>query len=131
MTSYNGDLNVSMQTGLVGSESDSKQALADIEAFMETMSFEGQTLTSEFAAEEKTNALLAMQLSRGSQQVHCEAEEGSAALYQWMVKVGQYTIMTEHFICHTGVNAREYPLCPQSACLDEQCQICEEGYWTQ
>lgn len=100
---------------------------------MQDFTFEGKSLTQEFASEEMINALIAAQLDRGSQSVHCEASsDGKAALYQWVVQFGdKITIMTDHFICRSGANAWEYPQCPHSACLDNQCQSCEAGFWAQ
>ena len=42
-----------------------------------------------------------------SQLVHCKAEENMAALYQWVIQVGEHTIMTDNYVCRTGDGAWE------------------------
>lgn len=126
-SSYNADINLSMETGVRG---DQDQVASKIRNFMHVFHFEGKSLSEAFTREEIAKTLYAVEVDRGTQNVHCRASDGKAALYQWIVQFGDdITIMTDHFICLSGANAWEYPKCPQSACLDGDCKVCEDGLW--
>lgn len=127
-SSYNADIRLSMGTGVNG-DLDPQSVVSELEYFMQKFTFKKRALSSEFASEEMLNTLLTAQLGYSNQDVFCKASDEMAALYQWVVKFGEITIMTNHFICRSGPDAWNYPNCPHSACLDEQCQECEEGYW--
>ena len=61
-------------------------------------------------------------------EISCESEDNMAALYQWVVTIDGYTIHTDQFVCRKGANAWEFPACPSSACEDDECTICTEGW---
>ena len=116
-----------MESGLT-TESDKNIALKEIEYYMQDLVFDGQTLSKEFASEEKTDVLLAAELTSVSLNMSCPASYGKSALYQWVVQVAGHTVKTNHMLCRSGEQAWEYPQCAPSACLDDQCKSCEEGW---
>lgn len=126
---YNGNIDFDMQIGYYSANGASKeQAKSDISFFMSEFSFEGELLTEEFAEAEKQNALHIANSTSKTQKVLCEALDNMAALYQWVIQIDGYTIHTDHFICRQSSYAWEFPSCPDSACEDDQCSICIEGW---
>lgn len=126
---YNGDIDFEMQIGYYSDFGASKeQAKSDISFFMRNFSVEGELLTDEFAVAEQQNALLIANSSSKTQKVHCKALDNMAALYQWVIQIDGYTIHTDHFICRQSSIAWEFPSCPDSACEDDQCMVCIEGW---
>ena len=90
-----------METGLTTGD-DKDVALKEIEYYMQDLVFDGHTLSEKFASEEKTDALLAAELTSVSQTVDCPASEGKSALYQWVVQVAGHTVKTNHMLCRSG-----------------------------
>ena len=73
-------MNARVESGLT-TESDKNIALKEIEYYMQDLVFEGQTLSKEFVSEEKTDALLAAELTSVSYTMICPVSEGKSALY--------------------------------------------------
>ena len=58
----------------------------------------------------------------------CESEDNMTALYQWVITMDGYTFHTDNFVYRKGANAWEFPACPASACKDDECTTCIEGW---
>lgn len=128
-STYNQDIKKKMQTGIQSVDEVSKgKAQSDISFYMKDITFEGATLTSDFFEAEKHTALFSAVADSKEQLVLCQATEGKAALYQWVIELDGYTILTDHFVCRSGIDANLFPSCPDSACEDDQCDICIESW---
>ena len=126
---YNQDINLDMQTGIYSVDDASKEkAQSDIRFYMRDFTCKGASLTSDFFEAEKHTALLSAVADSKTQPVLCAASEGKAALYQWVIEMDGYTILTDHFVCRSGFYANLFPSCPDSACDDDQCDFCIESW---
>lgn len=128
-STYNQDIEKKMQTGIQSDNEVSKgKAQSDISFYLKDINFEEATLTSAFLEAEKHTALFSAVSNSKEQLVLCQASEGKAALYQWVIEMDGYTILTDHFVCRSGIEANLFPSCPDSACEDDQCDICIESW---
>ena len=126
---YNGDIDTHMQTGYYSVDNAQYwQAQIDIWFYTKNMKFDNVTLSSENLEVELFTIHNALTSRSNTQTVLCEAEDDMAALYQWVVTIDGYTVHTDHFVCRSGAAAWEFPACPDSACEDDQCNSCIEGW---
>ena len=94
---------------------------------MRSTKFNNKTLSEAFHLTEKSDVSDSLD-SRYPMPELCKAEDNMAAYYQWVVTIDGYTIHTDQFVCRKGANAWEFPACPSSACEDDECTICTEGW---
>ena len=115
---------------ITGCESIDDQACerSDIEFYMRDIAYEGSTLSDKFFKTEKNNALASMIQPRSIQEVYCEPEDDRAVLYQWVIQINGYAIRTNQTICRTGEADMLSPACPDSACEDDECDLCLESW---